>query len=180
MNFYDENEILNLKKLRIGVLKNFSLENNGVEVSENLAYVVLEEGKNPQYLNIYDITEMLDNIPVFERLPYSNSTKCGEDFGSKLKVVLGEENLKSGPFYVLLKDDLSVYLGKDFMSAKELEEYVINSKYYFKDREDLVLERMKRHPIKMAKILYSDFKQGEKVRKFFEERDIKLSQSKVI
>lgn len=173
MKFYDENHILNLKKLRIGVLKNFSLENNGVEVSENLAYVVLEEGKNPKYLNIYDITEMLDEIPIFKRLPYSNSTKFGEDFGSKLKVVQGEENLKSGPCYVLLKDDLSVYLEKDFMSAKELEEYIINSKYYFKDRGDLVLERMKRHPIKMAKILYSDFKEGEKVQKFFEERDIK-------
>ncbi len=173
MKFYDKKDNINLKKLRIGVLKNFSLENNGVEVSENLAYVVLEEGKNPKYLNIFNMMEIYGDIPVFERLPYANTTKCWEDFGSKLKVVQGEENLKSGPCYVLLKDDLSVYLGKDFMSAKELEEYIINSKYYFKDREDLVLERMKRHPIKMAKILYSDFKQGEKVREFFEERDIK-------
>lgn len=174
MKFYDENDKINLKKIRIGVLKNFSLENNGVEVTENLAYVVLEEGINPRYLNIYEIFEIYDNIPIFERLPYSNTTRSGEDFGSKLRVVQGEDNLKSGPCYILLKDDLSDYLGKDFISAEELEEYIINSKYYFKDREELVLERIKKHPIKMAKILYNDYLNREKVKEFFEERDIKI------
>ena len=139
MRFYDRNEKVNLSNLKLAVLKYFSDEHNGVELTEPLSYVVLRKGKNQKYTNIFEIFDIYDDIPVFERVPYSNTTYDGEDFGSKLRIVQGEEYLSSGPCYILLQEDLSSYFGKDSINMLELEEFMVNSKYYFKDRKELIL-----------------------------------------
>jgi len=170
MRFYvTEKGLVDLRSLKIASIKYYDAENNGVLMNDSLTYVILQEGKNPPYINILD---MLDETPVLERLPYSNITEDGLEYGSKVRVVSGlEDNLESGPCYIVDKKNLSDYFSKDFITNLELEEFIVSSKFYFRGRSDLVKSRLKKHPIKMMKVLYDDFRSEENFVKFFEKNN---------
>lgn len=162
----NDKELFKVKDLRLAAIKYYSEEANGIELTDPIGYVILEELREDFYANPFDV---LDFTPVYERLPYANTTKDGMDYGSKLRHVINEE--KSGPCYVLTRMKFTDYFDSDLITRKDLEEYILNSSYYFRDRKEIAMKNLKKHPVKMFKVLYEDAKSEEKFSKFFEKRD---------
>lgn len=162
----NKKERFNVKDLRLAAIKYFDEEANGIELTDALGYVILENTRENLYINVFNIS---DFTPVFERLPYANTTRDGEDYGSKMRLVINEA--KSGPCYVLTKIDLSDFFDKEIVFREDLEDYVLNSKYYFRDRKEIAISNLKKQPVKMMKILLADSRSEEKFCRFFEERD---------
>lgn len=122
----------NVRDLKLGQVRYFDKDHNGIEVIPVSAYVILFKNGN-DYYNIFNV----DNVyPVYKRVPYSNTTMDGEDFGTK--IVLDSGECKDGLCYVLENKSLMLLFKKDVVSYEELLEYVINSKFFFVDRLDML------------------------------------------
>ena len=130
------NNNINTEKLKIAEIRYFDTKYNGVEIPPINAYAFLYQFGN-QYRNIFKLEE---ELPVYDRVPYSNTTRDGLDYGTKIVLVSGE--CKDGPCYVMEKLDMKSVFGKDKITMEQLEDYVLKSKYFFIDREDI---RKKRH-----------------------------------
>ena len=72
-------KLISTDKLSLAKVKYFDVKHNGVEVTGEDPYVFLLNINNT-YINLFDPVE---NLPVYDRLPYSNTTMSGVDFGSK-------------------------------------------------------------------------------------------------
>ena len=132
---------LESKNLRLGKVKYFDVEHNGVEVNDIDAYVFLYN-INGHYVNIFNICE--EEYPVFERVPYTNATLDGEDFGTKLMQVAGDST-KSGPCYILEKET-----GKDIfdcysVTMNTIQDYMFSSPKFFVDRYDILTKNVDNH-----------------------------------
>ena len=88
-----KNYIIPVEKIKKAQLRFF--DGNGTEIPEIKAYAVLIKKKD-SYINLFNF---LEDCNVYDRLPYSNSTQSGEDYGTKIRLVAGEE--KPGICYVL-------------------------------------------------------------------------------
>lgn len=162
----NEKELFKARDLRLAAIRYFDAEANGIELTEALGYVILENIRENLYVNVFDIA---DSTPIFERVPYSNTTLDGEDYGTKVRSVLYEA--ETGPCYLLTKIKLSDCFDKDLISRKDLEDYILNSDYYFRNRKEIVMKNLKKHPFRMLKTLYEDTKSEERFVDFFEQRD---------
>lgn len=159
----------NTNLMRIGELRYYSKENNGVEVSAPLSYgmFMFLEG---HWVNIFDVS---DDNSIFVRLRcYGNVTNYGFEYGSKLQLVSDEEKEKSGPCWILGDVTFSKVIGKEEVSLEEVENYILNSSDYFKDRAEIALQRIHSwdSPIKMYGVIRRDRKDREKMDSFFAER----------
>lgn len=161
-----KNEKFMAKDLRLAEIKYFNEEAKGIELTEPIGYVILEKLRDDLYANPFDIS---DFTPVFERLPYSNTTRNGVEYGSKVRLVINKA--ESGPCYVLTNINLGDCFDREEIEGKDLEDYILKSGYYFPDRKNIAVKRFKKHPIEMFKVLLNDEKQAEKFSDFFEERD---------
>lgn len=155
--------------MRLAELKYYSKEDNGVEVSSplSLGVFMLLGG---QWFNVFDVSD--DSI-IFERLKYyGNVTSDGLEYGSKLKVVSDEEKDVSGPCWILDDEPFSKTIGKDIVTVKEIEDYLLDSKEYFKDRNDIAHQRLLSwsEPARMVSIIKKDNKSKMKMDEFFAER----------
>lgn len=155
--------------MRIGELRYYSKENNGVEVSAPLSYgmFIFLGGK---WVNIFDVS---DDYPVFVRLRcYGNVTSDGFEYGSKLQLVSDEEKEESGPCWILGDTAFSKVLGKEEVNLGDVEDYILNSEEYFKDRMEIARQRMQlwESPTKMMSIIRKDKKSKIKMDEFFAER----------
>lgn len=168
----DRIEKIEIKDLRIASLRYYSEENRGVEVDSPLGWgcfaFLVKIGKDT-YVNPFN---PLEEYPVFKRVPYSNTTMSGEDFGTK--IMLANNILREGPCYVLSDDDYADYFGCDVIDIKVLEECILNSPGYFRERKGIAEARFKKHPIKMYKILKNDEEMEDVVNKFFAKRGVEL------
>lgn len=164
----------NVENLHLAEIRYLSLENNGVEFGNPLGYVFLfkRDERDRVYLNLISFAN--DDYAVFKRLPYSNTTKDGEDYGSKLKIVGNDYYLKSGICFVLSNTTTREIFEKDVVSKEELEDYILASDKYFVDREFIATQRMDEEPFRMKRIIARDKKDEEKYIKFFEERGVQL------
>ncbi len=163
------NRVIKVKNLRLAALKYYKV-GKGVELTDPVGYVILEKFGENLYVNPIEIAE---EYPTFERLPYANVTKDGEDYGSKLRLVNDID--KDGPCWVLFKGDLRDSFGKDVISEEELENYILNSADYFPDRLSIAKERLEIRPsIKLFRIILNDTKSAKRVNSFFEERGVQL------
>lgn len=110
----------------------------GAEISNNYVYTILAEF-NGTYINPLN---PFDELPVYDRAPYSNVTPDGKyEYGTKVFLVNGEE--KDGLCYVLEKENVASSFKKSEVDIKDIENYVLNSKLFFIDRIEL-LEKDKR------------------------------------
>lgn len=155
-------DVLNLAELRY-----FDEEHNGIELSKSQSLGILVPFGD-RYFNLFNPGE---EYPVFARSKfYSSSDSFGVDFGTKMKHVSGE--CSSGPCWVLIEEDFRRIFGKDFVYYEELEDYVLHSLDFFKDRELIARKRISDldRPVKMMSIISKDKKDIAKMNDFFEQR----------
>lgn len=160
-------KIINVKDVKFVALKYYE-ENKGVEVGDPVSYAFLIKHKG-LYINPFS---PLDLYPVFERVTYySNTTLDGEDYGAKVMLINNIEN--TGPCYVILGEKV---FDKDEISISELEEYMLRSKYFFKDRFSIAERRFKefRNPLKMYNIMRKDQENHKKMEDFYSKRNVEM------
>ena len=128
------NRKISTDNLKLARIKYFDLEHNGVEVTSDDPFVFLFKVKDT-YVNLFDPCE---DFTVYERIPYSNVSKDGEDFGTKIGLLQGK--VDEGLCYVIENVNLKHYFGKEEINISDLIKYMINSKDFFIDRMDYILE----------------------------------------
>ena len=157
-------------KIYIAGVRYFDKEHNGIELGDNLTYVIVAKkgrGKKAVYYNVFDNTE---TYPVFKRSKYySNYTKNGEAYGTKM--VLRSGKATSGPCWIL-EEKLSEDKFDEEITINELEELMIESDKYFKDRKNLIYKRVKKNPIKMLKKISQDKLAEEDMNYYFLQRQV--------
>lgn len=144
--------MINTNNLKLAEIRRVESYTEGEKVKhhvaiDNLSYVLLVE-KDGEYYNPFCVE---DNYPVYGRTPYTNTTLDGEDYGNILYLASGEE--KEGLCLVLSKLNLRSYLGADEVSVQQLEDYILKSKNFFKDKKSIVDSRFKNRPFKARKEL---------------------------
>ena len=141
---------IKLKRLKLARVKYFDKEHNGAEVNDIDAYAFLYE-KDGEYVNLFNPAR---EYPVYGRVPYTNTTRDGEDFGSKIVLRSGE--VESGPCYIIDMEDCSKFFGKDKMSLDSLKQYMMMSSSFFIDRLEMMQEGTKREKILHYKKIQQD------------------------
>lgn len=122
------NSLIDTKRIKLGKVTFFDTEHNGTAVPSVDAYVFLVN-VNGTYVNPFNVAS---ELPVYDRVPYTNTTRDGEDFGTKIVLANGE--VKDGPCYVIEKIDISSYYGKEQMSVDMLRDIMLKSDKFFVDR----------------------------------------------
>ena len=156
-------------KLHLAELKYFDMQNNGIELSEPASYVVVYEYADGRFLNAL---EPLEELPTFERRPWTTNIYSGQEyFGTKIKVLTDE--FSTGPCWLLCDEKFRRCLPGQEVSLLEVEDYVLDSPLYFKDRLDIAKRRLRsfEQPFKMARIVRSDKQNDGKVEEFFRIRN---------
>lgn len=130
---------INTKDLKIAEVRYFDTEHNGVAVPSFDTYAfLLKIGEN--YVNIMKPEK---DYPVYERVPYRNTTEDGWEFGTKILLVSGE--YQDGLCYVVGDTSMEDVLGIKTISKRELIHAVIKSKQFFIDVAEI--RKKKRHSI---------------------------------
>lgn len=164
----NKEKVWDLSKVKIADLRFFDKEHNGIELSEPLSKGILigplEDGR---YYNPFCLD---DNYPIFGRDFISNVSLNGESYGTKVYHVSNE--LATGPCWVLTNIDLKDEIDNACVSFSDIEAYVINSSYYFKDRAPLIKGRTKgRKGRKLLRQYLSDMENEKVMDEFFAVRE---------
>lgn len=118
---------LNVDDLQLAEVRTFDSYRNASEIPSVHGYTFLIK-KDNHYENLfYPSLE----FSVFERVPYSNTTRDGEDYGSKILLVQG--SIEDGPCYII-QSSLSKIIDKETISTDELKQYILYSDMFFVDR----------------------------------------------
>lgn len=157
------------ENLRTVGIRYFSKKENGVEVSRNLGFAFLFKIDENHFVNLFN---PISDYPVFIRVPYSNVTNYGEEYGSKMSLVSGEAN--TGPCYVTISETATELFNKEVVTVGEVEDYILSSPYYFVDRSDIAMTRLRKKTIQMHKIMEADEKSYAEMKDFFEKRRVEL------
>ena len=156
-------------KLHLAELKYFDMQNNGIELSEPASYVVVYEIEDGKFLNALDPFE---ELPTFERIPCTTNIYGGQDYyGSKIRVLT--DNYSTGPCWLLCDEKFRRSLPGMEIPLSEIENYVLDSSLYFKDRLDIAKKRLRKfeQPFKMARIVRCDKEKEGCVEEFFRIRN---------
>ena len=160
------------KDIKIAELKFFDKDHFGIEVSEVQSYGLIAEVEgviDSVYLNLLN---PFQEYPIFERIPYCNCNSDGVEYGAKV-ISVGKEELETGPCWVIGKENLFEVLGKEDVEKEDIEDFVLKSPFYYKDRMSLVKNRMKKSLPFSKKFtdlyctLYSDTVDKRKMDEFF-------------
>ena len=119
------------EQLELAEIRNFNAKRKSSVIPGRRAYTIL--GKFDDHY--YNILNPSLEYPVYGRLPYSNTTSDGEDFGTMISLVEGE--IQDGPCYIL---DISMkkVLQKEYVSFEQLQEFVLDSWKFFPDRISMI------------------------------------------
>lgn len=82
------NTKLPVKDIKRAQVRYFQSDINACEIPDIGAYAYFLKIKDT-YINILNPFE---DCNIYERVPYSNSTRDGEDFGTKIKLINGTSN----------------------------------------------------------------------------------------
>ena len=154
----NNNKEIDSKRIKLARVKYFDLEKNGVEYryfdDDPYVFLVNVDGK---YVNLFDPSE---DMPVYERIPYPNHLPNGDFFGTMIDIVQGE--VKEGLCYLIDKPEeyeLIKLFWKEKIRISDLINYMFNSKLFFIDRKDLLLESSKtRFSRRLRTLLCEDYK----------------------
>ena len=138
-------------KVRIGQMRYFDKKGNGTEIPEEKAYAFLVN-VNGVYINPFNPFE---EVPVYDRTNYTNTTLDGVSYGTKIVLASGE--VKDGPCYVLEKGDGREIFDKEEVTIKDLEDYMFASQDFFFDR----MEVAKANRWKPKEMLYRYTQMGD-------------------
>ena len=150
-------------KYRLAELRCYEKNSIGIDVSDTLSYVFVEEAR-------YIGTKDYQNVFKYESFPVIRKTVYGEYinyyFEDNAKDVFDEYG-EVGLCYLLT--DVSI----DNLSIEDLKNIVIYSDSYFKDRKDLIEERMENHYTNpLFSTVYSDINDYEKFKSFLEKKGL--------
>ena len=152
----------NLRKAKIRYYET----GKGCEIPEEEAYALLIK-IGDEYRNV---ARPLEECNVYGRVPYSNRTQGGDDFGTMLTLVNGKE--EDGICYILEKK-LDAFEGKDFVTVKEIDDEIMNNLdiFYF-DRWNLAFyeEVLPMHK-NAKKIKKADKERHKKFLEFLESKE---------
>ena len=165
---------IDTSKLYLAQVRYYETERNGVEITDLKAYAFLAK-VNGAYINILNPVE---ELPVYNRLPYSNTTRDGIDYGNIISLVCGDE--KDGPCFVIENVDVKKIFGQDTILLSDVENYVLNSDLFFVDRIDLMSssENSSLHYIKSRKKLNDDIRSLSQLKSIFSSHENAVSYKK--
>ena len=123
-----ENRTLKTENLRLARVKYFDTAHNGAEITDKEVYAFLFT-HDGEYANVFNPE---DDLPVYDRSPYANTTKEGIDYGNKLFHVSGP--VQDGPCYVVEPVSVTRLFEKDTITMEELRRYVMQSSQFFIDQ----------------------------------------------
>ena len=130
---------INTKDLRIAEVRYFDTEHNGVEIPPLTAYAfLLKVGE--EYINIINPGK---DYPVYERVPYSNTTREGWEFGTKIILATGE--CQDGLCYVVGNTPMEDVFCVSTVTRRELIENIVKSGEFFIDVAEI--HEKQRHSI---------------------------------
>lgn len=146
---------INTKDLKIAEVRYFDTKHNGVVVPSFDTYAfLLKVGEN--YVNIIKPEK---DYPVYERVPYGNTTKEGWEFGTKIQLVSGE--CRDGLCYIVGNTSMENVFGTKTISRKELIAAIVKSKQFFIDVAEIrekerhsIFDRQYREEKKLMKAFY--------------------------
>lgn len=173
-----ENKKYNVKNVYVAELKYYDKEHDGVEFGEELSLVVLSSFKKGNQTIFYNVLNEGEVLPTFGRsTKYGEYDSFGNQYGTKMHHLGGK--LESGPCWVL-RHDLSGFDYKEEISKKEIEDAILESEHYFKDRKMIAEQRCreKNHPFKMIKIIRKDSVAEDYMNYFFTEREEQRQKAK--
>ena len=161
-------------RIKIVDLK-YYVDGKGIELSDSLSKGVMVDFGNGRYINPFCIS---DSYPIFERGYSSNVTIDGHAFGTRVHHV--SNKLVTGPCWVLDTKDFSKIIGKEEISLEDLENFILSSSDFYKDRIRIAEKRLfhgkKKH--KMMRIISYDEIELSKMESFFHEREIGVQKVK--
>lgn len=159
-------ERIDTKNLYLAELKRCD-KDKGVELMDPLSYVFVFQ-QNDSFYNVFTKEE----YPTYGRVPYSNNTTTGEAYGTKVKLLNNVD--VSGPCYLLTNIKCEDLFDEDSVDLKEIEDYILNSSYFFKDRVDIAIKRLIdfKHPFKMIGIIKRENSQKEEINAYLGENTI--------
>lgn len=159
-NFCKEN-------LHLAELKYFDMQHNGIEVTPPASFVVIY-GVDGYYFNTLS---SLEEFPTFERVPGTTNSYGDEYFGTKVRVL--SESCSTGPCW-LINDEVDIQdaFAGEVVTRSEIEQYVLDSPLYFKDRLDIAKDRLLKfeQPFKMARMVRKEREKIKEVDEFFRIR----------
>ena len=167
-------EKINVKDLRLAELRCF--EDNNIKLRNPFGYGILLKIKNNDYVNVLNVME---KYPIFERKqvislsPKGNFQveNLGNYNGNTLKLLTNEDNLKNGPCWLIDEESFDS-LGEQ-VTFEEIENYVLDSDLFFKDRMDIAQDRLSRFkkPFKMLGIIEKDRRELSALKHYFKKYD---------
>ncbi len=151
------------KDIRVGTIKKFV--GKGLEHKSDYQYVLLVKEDN-KYLDLFDELDE-EKFAIFKRLPYSNTTLDGEDYGTKVYQVNGVFPKKNDECVLLVDVNFKNILNRDIISKDELKELTLKSKYFIRQRKEYALEKLKNldRPISMLKVVINDTLEEKRILK---------------
>lgn len=162
-------EKISSSKIKLADLR-FYEDGLGIELTDSQSRgILIDFLGNENYINPFILEE---SYPVFKRTLGTNFTGDGESFGTKLLHV--SNSLATGPCWVLDRTDFAGVIGKDEVTVDELEEFVLKSPEFFKDRMSVVQRRVADgdDSSMMQEIIEKDEKAIAAMHDFFNEREI--------
>lgn len=151
-------------KLRLAQFRYYNLERQASEIPDDKAYTILAE-INGTYINVLN---PLETLPVYDRSSvYKNYTKDGmHEFGNKIFLVNGEE--QDGPCFILELINMQNEFGKEIVTMKDIENYVLNSRMFFPDRLKLLeINRKQISSLYRKKLLLEDTQKLNRFNEYF-------------
>ena len=146
----------------------YYVDGRGIELGDTLSKGVLVDFGNGRYVNPFCIS---DSYPIFKRDFSSNTTVDGHSFGTRVCHV--SNKLVTGPCWILDNKDFSLIIGKSEISLEDLENYILTSNEFYKDRIRIAEKRLfkskKKH--KMMRMIAHDEELLAEMERFFVERE---------
>ena len=162
--------IIKTENLKLAEVRYFDVERNGLEFTPPLSHVVLLN-RGDTYVSLLNCG---DFAPIYKRNKSKSNVYSddGEYFGTKIELVYG--NLKDGEAWLLTDTDFTKVFGSEEVDMDTVEQYVLASDLFFKDRLELVESNAARHGLPfftIRSIVKKDEKSIQEMQDFFSERE---------
>ena len=162
---------VNTSDLKLAEVRYYDVPHNGLEYTKPLAYVVLLN-RGDTYVSLLNPGDI---APIYERVPYTSNAVGTEDYiGTKIRQVSGES--VSGEAWLLTDFDFTTKFDRKDVEIEAVEDFVLGSGLFFKDRISLAQDRARRSGVRrflMGKIIEKDQEPMREMLEFFEERSSK-------
>lgn len=172
--------MINTKDLKLAAVRYYDNEHNGMEFTDPISHVVLFN-RGDTYINLLNPGEI---CPVWTRVPNTTNVIGSSDeyIGTKVDIVHGD--IQSGEAWLIDDTDMSSCFGREVVSLRDVENYVIFSCDYFHNRVEIIQDRLRREkmsPIRKRELIrikeHDRVKFGE-METFFKERGVQKVKQK--